>query len=583
MGKVGEWFLQGTQLDIPEIRAWKKRSLNHILYLSVAFGAANLAVAPKIYQGFSLGLSVVAFLSPMAGILLNRRDYVATSAVLCVSLLTLSTITYTICNGLAHVTMYLIAGIFVFSVVLSLRLTLLLTGGYLLSMIVLAAASEYFTFLPREWDVKRPDYLSTAFAFIFVAGVAVALGYSYIKHIYQEVKVTSDDLEKKVAERTRQIHAYQEQLMQSQKMESLGRLSAGVAHDFNNILMSVLGHASVGGLQGANDPGTARHFASIEAAARRGKEFTDKLLGFSRQEQYLLEVLDVNEIVRESVGIVARTVRRDLAINHAPSDPVYVRCDRSQLEQVILNICLNARDAIEGGGSIDITVDSQEVDPSEVPELEAGTYARITVRDTGKGMNEATRSRIFEPFFTTKERGKGTGLGLSIAYGIVRNLGGSIEAESAPGRGAAFTVRLPESKEAPAPPRPKSEMVTPSRRATVMVVDDEEDICGIAADMLQIVGYDTFKATSGREALEIFERERKDVDAVLLDISMPDMSGEVVFEKLRAIDPAVAVVVSSGYGLEEEIERMLESGARGFLRKPYTVNALSRKLEEVLT
>jgi signal transduction histidine kinase len=583
MGKVGEWFLQGTQLDIPEIRAWKRRSLDHILYLALAFGVVNLAVAPMIYEGFALGYSVVAFLVPVIGIILNRYDYVATSAVFCVSSLTVSTITYTVSSGLAHVTMFLIAGIFVFAVVLSLRLTLLLVATDLAALIVLSQASLHFTFLPREWDVARSDYLSTAFAFLIVAGVAVALGYDYIKHLYQEVTVARDGLEKKVQERTRQIQAYQEQLMQSQKMESLGRLSAGVAHDFNNILMSVLGHASVGAIQGGDDPEVSRRFASIETAATKGKEFTDKLLGFSRREQSQLEVLDVNDIVRESAGIVARTVRRDVTINHAPSDPVYVRCDRSQIEQVILNILLNARDAIESAGSIDITVDTQEVDPSEVPELEAGTYARVAVRDTGKGMSDATRNRVFEPFFTTKERGKGTGLGLSIAYGIVRNLGGSIDAESSPGKGAVFTIRLPVSKEAPAPPEPKPEMAAPPRTATVMVVDDEEDLCGVTADMLKIVGYGAFKATSGREALEVFQRERAGVDAVLLDISMPDMSGEVVFEKLREIDPRVKVVVCSGYGLEEEIERMQKSGARGLLRKPYTVSALSRKLEEVLT
>ncbi|HEY6011127.1 MAG TPA: PAS domain S-box protein, partial [Nitrospirota bacterium] len=386
---------------------------------------------------------------------------------------------------------------------------------------------------------------------------------------------------KKAEEEKRKL---QERLFQSQKLEALGTLAGSIAHDFNNLLASILGYASLAKADlPAGDP-VAHHVDIIEAASLRASELTQQLLAFARGGKYDPRPNDVNAIVREAVALLGHTADRNVAVElHLSDDLKSALCDAGQIQQAILNICINARDAMQKGGTL--SIDTQNVtltagDVQFLVDVPPGDYVRVSVADTGPGMDRETREHIFEPFFTTKK--KGTGLGLAIAYGIVRKHNGFIHVSSAPGQGSLFQVNLVACTEEQ--PCAKQRQIISLRRGseTILVVDDEPMITDLASDILRRYGYAVLAANSGPEAVELYRRNAATIGAVVLDMVMPGMDGSEVFSQLCAVDPRVKVIASSGYDHDHDTEDILSRGALGFVQKPYRITELVKLVGDVL-
>ena len=384
-----------------------------------------------------------------------------------------------------------------------------------------------------------------------------------------------------------------EQLEQSQKMEAVGRLAGGVAHDFNNLLTAIMGHTRL--LldrlpEGGDD---RREVDQIDQVSRRAATLTKQLLAFSRRQVLRPETLDLNTVVSEIREMVQRTIGENIELVCAlESDLGSIRADRGQLEQVILNLCINSRDAMPDGGILTIQTYTQHL-PHDSPESPAeypvGPQVALVVRDTGQGMDERTRERVFEPFFTTKERGKGTGLGLSTVYGIVRQSEGHIRLESEPGQGTAIWVYFPWCGEAVAASTPKFEdpgtaMVPgpPVAGATVLLVEDEEVVRDLASEILHMHGYRVVTASHGQDALRVYDAHEGRIDLLLTDVVMPVMGGREVAKRLTDRQPDLKVMFVSGYAGEVAFhDGILEAGA-SFLNKPFTPFELIDKVWRVL-
>jgi PAS domain S-box-containing protein len=375
----------------------------------------------------------------------------------------------------------------------------------------------------------------------------------------------------------------EEQLALAERMRSIGTLAGGVAHDFNNILMGIQGNVSL--LQLQLDPSSPlrERLQNIEHCVESGAELATQILGFARGGRYQLLPTDLNGLVRLAVQMYSRT-RKEIAMHATYAERLpSVEVDRSQIEQVLLNLFVNAMQAMPGGGEIFVETGLAEVDARRagLVQIPPGAYARIAVRDTGSGIAPEVRERIFEPFFTTKERGRGTGLGLASAYGIVRNHGGDLQVDSEPGRGATFTVLLPTSGK-PVPLQPDRPGAARPGAGIVLVVDDEPMVLSVASGMLGQLGYTVLAAGSGERALELFAANRGRVDAVVLDMVMAGMSGGETFDRLRRIDPGVAVLLSSGYSVDSQAREILARGCDDFIQKPYDLTTFSWKLRGVI-
>jgi two-component system, cell cycle sensor histidine kinase and response regulator CckA len=373
------------------------------------------------------------------------------------------------------------------------------------------------------------------------------------------------------------------QLIQSERMKAIGPLAGGIAHDFNNILMAIQGYTSL--MLHLLDAGHAHYgkLKGIEDLVASGSELTKQLLSFASGGTYQVRPTDLNEIVRKTSNMFART-KKEVSIQsqYDQASPV-VDVDSGQIEQVLLNLYVNAWQAMPGGGTLMLTTDTVAPGKQLVRaySLKAGKHAMITVTDTGVGMDERTRERIFEPFFTTKERGRGTGLGLASAYNIIKGHGGAITVESEKGKGTTFHIYLPLSKKTVEKPEAVHQAVLKGKE-TILLVDDEDTVITVNRDMLEALGYSVLVARSGKEALEIYHKSAENIDLVILDAIMPDMGGEETFEHLQKINPSVGVVLSSGYSLEGPMRKIMDHGCKAFIQKPFTINTLSQKLREVL-
>jgi PAS domain S-box-containing protein len=371
------------------------------------------------------------------------------------------------------------------------------------------------------------------------------------------------------------------QLRQALKMEAVGTLAGGVAHDFNNLLMAIQGSADMMLRDLPADHPHAEKLAHIQSYVRSGARLTAQLLGFARKGRFEPSPLDLHPVVAETAEAVGRTRKDVTVVFDLAAERSVAEADGSQIEQLLLNLMINALDAMPEGGRL--TLASRNLDAGEMRgRLPSGDYIRLDVADTGMGMAPGTLERVFDPFFTTKAMGRGTGLGLASAFGIVQNHDGHIEAVSAPGEGATFRVFLPTSD------RPAPEIAAPPEEAlaveegAVLLVDDEPMIRDVGGEMLSALGFDVFTAASGAEAIERFRAHRGRIRLVILDMIMPEMSGERVFEALRSIDPGVRVLLSSGYSLEGQARAILERGCDGFIQKPFNLREISGKIHEVL-
>jgi signal transduction histidine kinase len=377
-----------------------------------------------------------------------------------------------------------------------------------------------------------------------------------------------------------------EQLRQSQKIEAVGRLAGGIAHDFNNILSVIL---SYGELLLDDMPTTDPRREDIEAIRRAGRqaaELTRQLLAFSRQQVLTLKVLDLNEVVSGANLMLRRLLGEtvDLSVRLAP-EPAPIRADVGQLDQVVMNLAINARDAMPDGGQLTIETTHVVLDAEFARQhlgIAPGPHVMLAVSDTGLGMDREVQSRIFEPFFTTKERGKGTGLGLSTVLGIVQQTGGSIWVYSELGQGTTFKVYIPRARGGAAPDVQLPSTTTLRGSETVLLVEDQDEVREVARQILRRLGYEVLEAPSAAEALAIGARPGQRIDLLLTDVVMPQMSGRELAERLVPLRPDLRVLFMSGYTEDAILQhRILESGF-AYLQKPLVPEALGRRVREVL-
>lgn len=395
------------------------------------------------------------------------------------------------------------------------------------------------------------------------------------------------DRELRAAEGRRERRHLEEQLRHAQRLEAVGRLAGGMAHDFNNLLTIISGYSEL--LLAGDDLQRSQRAAldEIRRAAQRGGALTHQLLAFSRRQPMATSIVALNDLLIGIEKMLRPLIGEDIELVTLPvATRDTVKSDSSRLEQVIMNIAVNARDAMPNGGKLTIESSNVYLDEDDVAQyvdLKPGPYVVLTIADTGVGMDDETRSHLFEPFFTTKAHGRGTGLGLATAYGIVRQSGGSISVASEPGRGAKFTIYLPLSAvEAGVAPGPDAVMAPCNGCETVLLVEDEPRVRKLIADLLAAKGYRVLEAGRGEEALRMAELHPGPIHLALLDVVMPEMSGPEVGRQISARRPETRLLYISGYTDEAIVQHGLLDIGANFLQKPFLPQTLAARVREVL-
>jgi CheY-like chemotaxis protein len=321
----------------------------------------------------------------------------------------------------------------------------------------------------------------------------------------------------------------------------------------------------------------------IEELIQSGADLTAQLLGFARGGRYDVKPVSMNDIVEKSCAMFGRTKKEITIHRKYANDPCIVEVDRSQMEQVFMNLFVNAWQAMPGGG--DMFVETEKVVLDEIHAIPgpmtSGRYVKVTVTDTGTGMDTHTKERIFDPFFSTKGMGRGTGLGLATVYGILRGHGGMITVESEPGQGSTFILCLPASEKDHAAEKGSDEALLRGTE-TILLVDDEETVLEVSRELLASLGYRVYAAGSGQEAVVLYKERKGEIDLVILDMVMPGLSGGETFDRLREIDSGIKVLLASGYSIDGKAQDILDRGCNGFLQKPFRLEELSRRVREVL-
>jgi two-component system cell cycle sensor histidine kinase/response regulator CckA len=373
------------------------------------------------------------------------------------------------------------------------------------------------------------------------------------------------------------------QFQQAQRLEAIGTLAGGIAHDFNNLLMGIQGNVSLMLLHMDSTHQYYERLKNVEKQVESGARLTSHLLGYARKGKYVVKPVDLNQLVEEICETFSRTrkqitIRRELA-----DDPFPIEADSGQIEQVVLNLLVNAADAMPGRG--DLFLQTMNVTHKDMTgklyKPKRGDYVVLTVTDTGMGMDKETMERIFDPFFTTKDMGRGTGLGLASVYGIVKGHGGYIDVESKKGQGTTFSIYLPASeKEVHKAVKTAGEVIEGT--GTVLLVDDEQVILEVGQDLLEAIGYRVLIARDGNEAIEVYKKNRDEIEIVVLDMVMPGMGGGEAYDRIKGINPDIKILLSSGFSIDGEATEILERGCDGFIQKPFNIKEFSQAIRKVL-
>jgi len=399
--------------------------------------------------------------------------------------------------------------------------------------------------------------------------------------LYYETTI-EDITERKQAEEERK--RLQAQLSQAQKMESIGILAGGIAHNFNNILMGIQGRASLMMMDKAPSGSDYEHLKGIKEYVKDATDLTRDLLGFARGGKYEVKPIDLNALIKHENRMIGRT-KKEIHVQGKYAKGLWTaEVDPGQIRQVLMNIYVNAWQAMPGGGDLyvqteNVTLGEEYVKPFAI---NPGRYVKLSVTDTGIGMDDATKEKIFDPFFSTKDTGQGSGLGLASVYGIIKNHNGFINVYSEKGIGTTFTIYLPASdKEVTEENRETDRHEIQYGSGTVLLVDDEDMIVNVGQKMLERLGYQVLVAKSGWEALDIYNSREKDIDLVILDMIMPGMGGGEAYDRLKEMDWDVRVLLASGYSINGQAKEIMGRGCMGFIQKPFTMEELSRKVKEV--
>jgi PAS domain S-box-containing protein len=413
-----------------------------------------------------------------------------------------------------------------------------------------------------------------------------------------------DQLEDRVAERTAELfktnarlrqeiedrkqtikekEQLQDQLLQAQKLKAIGTLAGGIAHDFNNLLMGIQGNVDMMALEVKPGHAYRGRLDTIRDCVLSGTGLTQQLLGFARLGKYEVKATDTNALVKKSADMFGRTRQEIRIVSNYQPDVWAVNVDRGQIEQVLLNLYINAWQAMPEGGTIHLETANEALDDQQVVahRISPGNYVRISIRDTGVGMDRETMERVFDPFFTTKTMKRGTGLGLASAYGIVRNHGGAIDVASEIGRGSTFTIYLKALDEVIVTAAPQSEKPLIGHE-TILLVDDDPLIIDVGQAMLNALGYKVLTAGGGNSALSVYRAHHDRISLVILDMIMPDMGGGRTYDQLKAIKPDVQVLLASGYSINGQATDILQRGCNGFIQKPFDLQLLSEKVRDIL-
>ena len=393
--------------------------------------------------------------------------------------------------------------------------------------------------------------------------------------------IARDVTERLKAEKERkQLEA---QLQQAQKMETIGTLAGGIAHDFNNLLQGIQGRTSLMLMGTDSSHPHFEHLNGIVDYVEGGANLTRQLLGFARGGKYEVKTTDLNELIKNQNQMFGRT-RKEITIREKYEENLWsTEVDRRQIEQVLMNLYINALQAMPGGGDLYVQTENIIIDENYIKPfmIKPGKYIKTSVTDTGVGMDKATQKRIFDPFYTTKEMGRGTGLGLASVYGIIKNHDGFINVYSEKGEGTTFNFYLPTSEEEIVDEKELAEDILKGSE-TVLLVDDEDMIIDVGKPILEQMGYNVLIATGGKEALDIYEKNKQEIGIVILDMIMPGMGGGDTYDRLKELNPDIKVLLSSGYSINGQATKILERGCDGFIQKPFNVMGLSRKIRGIL-
>jgi len=439
-----------------------------------------------------------------------------------------------------------------------------------------------------------PPFWATWWFRILASLFAAALLYGTIRFRFNHIKKTNKELQEanaRLEEQVRLRKQAEQQLIHLQKLETIGTLAGGIAHDFNNILGPILGYTemSLEELEDADvDPAVKGWLESVVDASHRAKDLVQQILLFARHGKHEFKLLRVQGIIKEALKLIRASFPATIEIcQYIDGDCKPVLADSSQIHQVFMNLCTNARHAMrENGGVLTVTLQNMESD-SELarlhPSLLAINYVRLTVRDTGHGMDHITRERLFEPFYTTKNPGEGTGMGLAVVHGIVVAHGGEITVVSEPGKGSEFNVYLPVSAdEMPEQEELPDNSTVPRGHEHILLVDDEESMSLMAQSLLKNMGYRVTIATSSRSAMELFKETPQGFDLLLTDQTMPGKSGIQLAREIKKLRPQLPVILMSGFAESINTDEIEDAGIRLFIAKPFSSRVLGAKIREVL-